>query len=84
MSVAVLWSEVTLVSTSYLWCDSEVVGLYNSCTLEAYRRRSFGLVLTLQPLSQFSTGSEGFTSKVRLNRCKVWLLYIKLNDESER
>lgn len=38
------------VAASELTVGGGVVGLYNICTLEAYRRRGFGLALTLQPL----------------------------------
>ncbi|MCI0391544.1 MAG: GNAT family N-acetyltransferase [Acidobacteria bacterium] len=38
------------VATAELTIGGGVVGLYNICTLEAYRRRGFGSALTLQPL----------------------------------
>lgn len=38
------------VAASELTVGGGVVGLYNICTLAAYRRRGFGLALTRQPL----------------------------------
>lgn len=38
------------VASSELTVGGGVVGLYNICTLESYRRRGFGMALTLQPL----------------------------------
>lgn len=38
------------VAASELTIGGGVVGMYNVCTLEAYRRRGFGMALTLRPL----------------------------------
>ncbi len=64
------------VAASELTVGGGVVGLYNVCTLAAYRRRGFGTALTLQPLRdaraqghdtavlQASTAGEGVYARL--------------------
>ena len=46
------------VAASELTVGGGVVGLYNICTLEAYRRRGFGMALPLQPLLDARTAGH--------------------------
>jgi ribosomal protein S18 acetylase RimI-like enzyme len=47
------------VAASELTIGGGVVGMYNVCTLEAYRRRGFGLALTLRPLLDAREAGHG-------------------------
>jgi len=47
------------VAASELTIGGGVVGMYNVCTLEAYRRRGFGMALTLRPLLDAQAAGYG-------------------------
>lgn len=47
------------VAASELTIGGWVVGMYNVCTLEAYRRRGFGMALTLRPLLDAREAGHG-------------------------
>ncbi len=47
------------MAASELTIGGGVVGMYNVCTLVAYRRRGFGMALTLRPLLDAREAGHG-------------------------